>query len=53
MIIGWLLELVAWFWQLWNRLDEKTKRQIIETVVKAFEELLRSFYKKWKSQRNK
>jgi len=29
MIFNWLFELLKWFWQLWHRLDEKTKRQIM------------------------
>ena len=49
MIIDWVFGLVPWFLGLWNRLDEKTKRRIIEAVVKAFEELLRAFYRSWKN----
>jgi hypothetical protein len=48
-MLGWLLELFKWFWGLWNRLDEKTKRAIIEEVVKSFEKLFRAFYKWWKN----
>jgi hypothetical protein len=29
MIFNWLFESIQWFWQLWDRLDEKTKRQIM------------------------
>ncbi|MBD1826809.1 hypothetical protein NDI47_07870 [Microcoleus vaginatus GB1-A2] len=29
IIFNWLFELLKWFWQLWDRLDEKTKRQIM------------------------
>jgi hypothetical protein len=29
MIFNWLFELVQWFSQLWDRLDEKTKCQIM------------------------
>ena len=29
MIFNWLFQLLKWFWQLWHRLDEKTKRQIM------------------------
>jgi hypothetical protein len=29
MIFNWLFELLKGFWQLWHRLDEKTKRQIM------------------------
>ena len=50
MIIDWLLGLASWIRQLWNRLDEKTKRQIIDAIVKAFGELLRAFYIEWKNR---
>jgi hypothetical protein len=56
MIINWLWglasvwRLASWLVQLWDRLDEKTKRQIIEAIVQAFEELLRSYYKEWKNR---
>jgi len=49
MIINWVFKLVPWFQRLWNRLDEKTKRKIIGAVVTAFEELLRTFYRSWKT----
>jgi hypothetical protein len=29
MIFNWLFELLKGFWQLWHRLDEKTKCQIM------------------------
>jgi hypothetical protein len=29
MIFNWLFEFLKGFWQLWHRLDEKTKRQIM------------------------
>jgi hypothetical protein len=29
MIFNWLFELLKWFWQRWDRLDEKTKCQIM------------------------
>ncbi len=49
-MFSWLFEIFNWFRKLWERLDEKTKRAIIEEVVKSFEELLRSFYKWWKNR---
>jgi hypothetical protein len=45
-----LLGLVPWLSKLWNRLDNKTKELIIEIAVQAFEEILRGFYKWWKSR---
>lgn len=53
MIFNWIFEVIKWFWQLWDRLDEKTKRQIIEAIIKAFEELLRAFYRQWKNKKKK
>jgi len=52
MIFNWIFEVVKWFWQLWDRLDEKTKRQIIEAIIKAFGELLRAFYRQWKNRKD-
>ncbi|GEM_PF-3090192 len=51
-MFDWLYKLFMWFWRLWNRLDEKTKRAIIEEVVKSFKPLLRSFYQ-WLKNRKK
>ncbi|MEO0539127.1 MAG: hypothetical protein AAF215_35395 [Cyanobacteria bacterium P01_A01_bin.123] len=53
MVVNLLLSVVSWFRKLWDRLDEKTKRKIIDTVVKAFEELLRAFYREWKDKQEK
>jgi hypothetical protein len=36
---------------VWNRLDKNTQRQIIETIIKAFEDLFRAYYRDWKNQR--
>ncbi len=47
---GWIF---SWFFKLWNSLDDKTKKQIIEAIVKTFEEILRAFYKWWKSREGK
>ena len=43
-----IFELFKWFEQLWDRLDEKTKRQIIEAIIEVSTELIRSFYRDWK-----
>jgi hypothetical protein len=48
-----IFRLFRWFWQLWGRLDEKTKRQIIETIIERFNELARAFYRQWKSKKKK
>lgn len=51
MVTDFLLGVISWFRKLWDRLDEKTKRKTIDTVIKAFEELLRAFYREWKDKR--
>lgn len=48
-----IFELFKWFLQLWDHLDEKTKRQIIEAIIEAFKELIRAFYRQWKSKKEK
>lgn len=53
MIINLIFKLFKWFWQLWDRLDEKTKRQIIEVIIEAFKDLIRAFYKQWESKNKK
>lgn len=51
MFFNWLLGgsifklIFRWFFKFWGNLDEGTKKLIIEAVVKAFEEILRAFYK--------
>ena len=49
MIIGFLADIFKWIWKLWNGLDEKTKHQIIDSVVSSFSDLLRAFYKQYKT----
>lgn len=41
-----------WFFKLWNRLDNETKKLIIETFVQGFKEIIRAWYKWWKSKRS-
>jgi hypothetical protein len=56
MFLYWLLGVSLFgltfrrLFKFWNKLDDKTKKIIIEAVVKAFEEILRAFYKWWKSR---
>lgn len=38
------------FFKVWNKLDDQTKKLIIETVVNAFEEILRAYYNWWKQK---
>jgi hypothetical protein len=44
-MFSWLTGVFKQIWKFWNRLDEKTKRAIIEEVVKSFEKMFRAFYK--------
>jgi len=44
--------LFRWFFNIWDELDDRTKKIIIEAVVKAFEALLRNFYKQWEQRGN-
>lgn len=53
MMLDLIFGLIKWFRQLWDRLDEKTKRLIIEVTVEAYKELLRAFYRWWKSRKKK
>jgi len=53
MIFNLVFELFKWFRQLWDRLDEKTKRQIIEVIIESFKDLIRAFYKQWKNKNKK
>jgi hypothetical protein len=49
-MITLMSKLFKWFWQLLDHLDEKTKRLIIEAITEAFKEMLRAFYRQWKSK---
>ena len=49
-MISLMFRLFKWFWQLWDRLDDKTKRIIIETLINAFKDMLRAYYRQWKSK---
>jgi hypothetical protein len=59
MFLYWLLGgslfglVLQWFFKFWNTLDNDTKKLIIEAVIKAFEEILRAFYRWWKSREDK
>jgi len=59
VFFSWLLGkgllglLPQWFFKTWNKLDDSTKKLIIEAVIKAFEEILRDFYKWWKQRGDK
>lgn len=59
MFFPWLLGggllglLVQWLFKIWDRLDDSTKKLIIDKVVEAFEEILRAFYRWWKQKGGK
>ena len=50
-----LLFLLPWvfilFKKMWDKLDESTKKLIIEKFIEFFEEILRDYYKWWKQQK--
>lgn len=46
-LLGFLFQ---WVFKVWDKLDNPTKKLIIEAVIKAFEEILRAFYKWWKQR---
>lgn len=50
-LIGLAFRLGLKILEIWNKLDDKTKKKIIEAVVDAFELILRAYYKSWKSRR--
>ncbi|MBD2076964.1 hypothetical protein H6F86_24375 [Phormidium sp. FACHB-592] len=51
---GGLLGLLRqWFFKVWDKIDDPTKKLIIESVVKAFQEILRAFYKWWQQRGGK
>lgn len=47
-IVGNIFQVLFKFWET---LSEEDKKLIIETIVEAFKEILRAFYRWWKSQR--
>jgi hypothetical protein len=59
MVFPWLLGggllglLLQRFFKVWDKLDDRTKKLIIDAVIKAFEEILRAFYKWWKQRGGK
>ena len=59
MVFPWLLGsglfrvLIQWLFNIWNKLDEPTKKLIVEAVTKAFEDILRAFYRWWKEGEGK
>ena len=51
MVFDLVFKLSAWFQKWLGKLDEETKRQVIELTVRAGEELFRAFYRHCKKQR--
>ncbi|MGL4618274.1 hypothetical protein [Chroococcidiopsis sp.] len=49
-IFNWLSWLTSLVLQLWNILPEQAKRQIIELVISAMEEIIRAYYKNYKNE---
>jgi uncharacterized membrane protein len=42
-----------WFSKRWERLNDETKKMIIEAIIEVFKDMLHAFYKWWKSQKRK
>jgi hypothetical protein len=51
MVLNLLFELIDFFGRFWDRLDDKTKRQIVEAVIDSFKKLLRAYYRSWKTKK--
>lgn len=48
-----LFEWLKKLWGIWNGLDKKTKRRIIEAFIEAYKKLIRAFYRQWESKKTK
>lgn len=48
-----LFEWLKRLWGIWNGLDKKTKRQIIEAFIEAYKKLIRAFYRQSESKKTK
>lgn len=52
-MFGWFWGFFSWLSKLWDGLSEKDKRNIIESIIQAFQALLRAFYSDWKRNERK
>jgi hypothetical protein len=43
----------TFIFNFWKKLDERTKKLIIENVIEAFSKLLRAYYQEWKKGQHK
>ena len=50
-MLKFIIGLIASILGLWERLDEETKKNIVEGVVRSFEILFREFYRNYKKIR--
>lgn len=48
-----LFEWLKKLWGIWNGLDKKIKRRIIEAFIEAYKKLIRAFYRQWESKKTK
>ena len=44
-MFDWIERALRWLAQMWDGLDDDTKRMIIEAIVAAMEEVFRSYYR--------
>jgi len=43
------LGLANLLWKWWNKIPDSLKREIIDSIIKAFEVIFRAYYKSYKS----
>lgn len=49
-MLSWVLKLAAWVFNFWDKVPEKQKDKIIASVVDAFSDVFREFYKIYKAK---
>lgn len=56
MLASWWISggLLIFYWlsKFWEKLDDSTKKSIVEAAIKTFEEILRAFYRWWKQKKD-
>jgi hypothetical protein len=45
-----LLAIFQWIGRIWDSLPKEKKEQIINAIVDSFEDLIRTYYRKWKTR---
>ena len=47
-----LSRIVLWLFNIWSNIPEELKKNIINTIVDAFEDIFREFYRSTKKEHN-